>query len=283
LVEDFVARGDEAAFEVLVWRHGAMVLRLCQRVLRDSHEAEDAFQATFLVFARKARAIGKGASVGSWLYKVAYRVALRLRGRRALRGAEALGRARRESEEGAGYFSGDLRPVLDEEIRRLPEKYRAPFVLCYLESHTNEEAAEQLGCPRGTVLSRLARGRERLRWRLARRGVCLAAVLTCAAPAPAALVESTVKAAIPSAARNGLAGLVPASVAALTEGALHAMSLTKLKVAGTALLALAVLGPAVGLVGPRAGAERPADRPAVVAPARPPAKEAVKASREEER
>src|SRR5206468_2452774 len=131
----------------------------------------------------------------------------------------------------------DLRPILDEEIDRLPEKYRAPFVLCYLEGHTNEEAAEQLGCPKGTVLSRLARGRQRLRDRLARRGVALsvagvAAALAqnaTAAEVPAVLINSTVKAATSFAAGNALTGLVPAAVAALTEGVLHTMFVTKLK------------------------------------------------------
>ncbi len=172
LLDDFVTRGDEAAFEVIVWRHGAMVFNLCKRLLHDGHEAEDAFQAAFLVFARKAGSIGKGESVGSWLYKVAYRVALRARAKAARRNipTEATDEvpAREEPDD---VVWRDLRPVLDEEIDRLPEKYRVPFVLCYLEGHTNEEAAEQLGCPKGTVLSRLSRGRERLRSRLALAGL----------------------------------------------------------------------------------------------------------------
>jgi RNA polymerase sigma factor (sigma-70 family) len=251
LLDNFVARRDEASFEVLVWRHGAMVLNVGRRVLRDADEAEDVFQATFLIFARKAGSIGKREAVGSWLYKVAYRAALRARGRAAKR------RAREEPADdwpardtADEVLWRDVRPVLDEEIDRLPEKYRAPFVLCYLQGHTNEEAAEQLGCPKGTVLSRLARGRERLRSRLARRGLALAAagavkaLSAKAAPAsvPAALVSSTVNAALPFAAGAAAAGLVPAPVAALTEGVLHTMFLTKLKTAAAALLALAVLG-----------------------------------------
>jgi len=256
LLEEFVTERDEAAFEVLVWRHGTMVLSLCQRVLHDSHEAEDAFQVTFLVFARKAGSIGKRDSVGSWLYKVAYRVALRLRTRKASRSAreEPLDDlpAREATDEVLWH---DLRPVLDEEINRLPEKYRAAFVLCYLQGHTNEEAAERLGCPKGTILSRLARGRERLRSRLARRGLALsvgglATVLSqnaVSAAVPAALVSSTIQAAIPFAAGQAVAGLVSASVASLTEGVLHTMFLTKLKFATAALLALATLGTGVGL------------------------------------
>jgi RNA polymerase sigma factor (sigma-70 family) len=266
LLEDFVTRGDQASFEVLVWRHGTMVLSLCQRVLRDTHDAEDAFQATFLVFARKAGSIGKRAAVGSWLYKVAYRVALRVRAK------EARGGAREEPaddlparETADEVLWRDLRPVLDEEIERLPEKYRAPFVLCYLQGHTNEEAAEQLGCPKGTILSRLARGRQRLRSRLARRGLALSAAgvatalsQNAAASVPAALMSSTVQAAIPFAAGKAAAGLVSAPVAALTEGVLQAMFLTKLKVGTAALLALAVLGTGAGLFGRRVLAERPA-------------------------
>ena len=174
LLADFVTDRDEKGFEVLVWRHGAMVLSLCRRVLGDVHDAEDAFQATFLVFARKAASIGRGESVGGWLYKVAYRVALRARATTA---------RRRGQEEPIDDLPGltpdddliwrDLRPVLDEEIDRLPVKYRVPFVLCYLEGRTNEEAAEEIGCPKGTILSRLSRGREQLRSRLARRGLTL--------------------------------------------------------------------------------------------------------------
>src|SRR5262249_30747917 len=143
-----------------------------------------AFQATFLVFARKAGSIGKREAVGSWLYKVAYRVALRLRAKTARwpapppcpAPAQQFANALDElpaAKAADDVLWHDLRPVLDEEIDRLPEKFRVPFVLCYLEGHTNEEAAEQLGCPKGTILSRLARGRERLRSRLVRRGVTL--------------------------------------------------------------------------------------------------------------
>jgi RNA polymerase sigma factor (sigma-70 family) len=257
LLDNFVSRRDEASFEVLVWRHGTMVLNLAHRVLRDPHEAEDAFQAAFLVFARRAGSIGNREAVGSWLYKVAYRVALRARARAARRRgreepADELP-ARASADE---VLWRDLRPVLDQEIDRLPEKYRAPFVLCYLQGHTNEEAAEQLGCPKGTVLSRLARGRERLRSRLARGGLALAAVgaatalseKVASASVPTALVNTTVQAALPFAAGHAAAGLVSASVAALTEGVLHTMFLTKLKTATAALLALAVLGTGVGVV-----------------------------------
>jgi RNA polymerase sigma factor (sigma-70 family) len=280
LLENFVAQRDEASFEVLVWRHGTMVFNLCRRVLHDAHDAEDAFQAAFLVFARKAGSIGRGESVGSWLYKVAYRIALRLRSRTAKRSGFQEPADDLPAPESADEVDWrDLRPILDEEIDRLPEKYRTPFVLCYLEGHTNEEAAEQLGCPKGTILSRLARGRERLRGRLARRGLALSAAwLTTslfsnasAAATPAVIVNSTVAAAIPFAAGHAAAGLVSSTVAALTQGALRTMFLTKLKFAATALMALAVLGTGIGVVSYRTMAAttdkvRSVDTPRTVAP-----------------
>jgi RNA polymerase sigma factor (sigma-70 family) len=250
LLENFVSRRDEASFEVLVWRHGAMVLALCKRVLRDAHEAEDAFQATFLVFARKAGSIGRGEVLAAWLYKVAYRIAIRLRTAATKRSASSEPTdALPAPDVNTDSDWNDLKPVLDDEIARLPDKYRAPFVLCYLEGRTNEEAAAQLGCPKGTVLSRLSRGRERLRARLARRGVALTAAAfaftlsqnAASASVPASLVTPTVGAALPFAAGTAANALVPAQVAALAEGALQTMTLLKLKVTA-AVLVLAMLG-----------------------------------------
>jgi RNA polymerase sigma factor (sigma-70 family) len=265
LLQDFVERRDEASFEVLVWRHATMVLNLCQRVLRDAHEAEDAFQATFLVFARKAGSIGKREALAGWLYKVAYRVALRVR-TKTRRGDQAPLDELAARDNADDLVWRDLRPVLDEEIDHLPEKYRTPFVLCHLQGHTNEEAAEQLGCPKGTILSRLARGRERLRARLARRGIALSVAWlsmtlfqkASSAAVPAEFVSSTTKAAIPFAAGKAAAGLVSTPVAALTEGVLRTMLLTKLKTAAVALLTLTVLGTGAGFLAHRALAERPA-------------------------
>lgn len=265
LLAEFVNCRDEASFEVLVWRHGVMVLNVCQRVLRDSHLAEDAFQAVFLIFARKASSVREHESVGGWLARVAYRTALRLKARSAREpsGEEDLSELPERSSADDLVWR-DLRPVLDEEIDRLPEKFRVPFVLCYLQGHTNEEAAQQLGCPKGTVLSRLARGRERLRSRLLQRGVTLSAGWLAAslgpgasaAQAPAMLVGTTVKAAISFAAGQPAVGLVSAAAAALTEGVLHTMYLTKLKLLAAAV-ALACLVPGTGLVVHNALAERP--------------------------
>jgi RNA polymerase sigma factor (sigma-70 family) len=180
LLARFRSRGDEAAFELLVWRHGPMVLGVCRGVLGDPHAADDAFQATFLALARKADSIGRGEAVPGWLYRVAYRTALHLRERRARQSArERPGQFPRLADpapppdEAAALR--ELRPLLQQEVERLPDKYRAVVVLCCLEGRTNEEAAGQLGCPKGTVLSRLARARERLRRRLSARGMALAA------------------------------------------------------------------------------------------------------------
>lgn len=269
LLENFVTRRDEASFEVLVWRHGAMVLALCKRVLRDAHEAEDAFQATFLVFARKADSIGRGEVLAAWLYKVAYRIAIRLRAAAAKRSASAEPtEAIPAPKTGGDTDWHDLKPVLDDEIARLPEKYRTPFVLCYLEGRTNEEAATLLGCPKGTVLSRLARGRERLRTRLAKRGVALTAVTfaltvsqnAASASVPAALVTPTVSAAIPFAAGSAATEHVPAHIAALAEGAMKTMTSVKLK-AASAVLALAMLGTSIAWAARNGESDSPAPAP----------------------
>jgi RNA polymerase sigma factor (sigma-70 family) len=259
LLQRFVQGRDESAFELLVWRHGPMVLGVCRRLLRDEHDAEDAFQATLLILARKAGSIGKRESVGSWLYKVAYRVALRAR-------EGALRRAQRErpvaelpaiiDPHPAGAGADELRPVLDEELSRLPEKQRAPVVLCYLEGLTNEEAAHQLRCPIGTIKTRLAQARRLLGERLARRGLSLAVVMPASAP-PAALVGTTVRAATLVAAGNVSAAALSVPVACLMEGVLRAMMVTKVKWAAVVLAAgLAVAG--VGTASFRALAEEPA-------------------------
>src|SRR5581483_9321050 len=158
LLERFLASRDETAFEALVRRHGPMVLGVCRRILRDSHDAEDAFQATFLVLVRKAASVVPREQLGNWLYGVAYRTALkartaRARRRRHERRAHALPAAAPAGE------SLDLRPLLDQHLERLPAAYRAAVVLCDLEGRTKREAARQLGVPEGTLSSRLARGR----------------------------------------------------------------------------------------------------------------------------
>jgi RNA polymerase sigma factor (sigma-70 family) len=251
LLEQFVARRDAAAFEVLVWRHGPKVLGVCRHVLRHEQDAEDAFQATFLVLVCKAGSIGRRQSVGGWLARVAYRVALRAKLLADRRAAQAIPAADVPAPARPPELVWrDLRPVLDDELNRLPEKYRAPFILCYLDGKTNEEAARELGCPRGTVASRLAWARERLRARLTRRGLTLSAALAAAVLAsntsaevlPAALVESTRQAAPLVAAGKSVTEVASAPVAAVTKGALQTMLWTKIKIVAACVLVAGALG-----------------------------------------
>ena len=174
LLERFLLRGDdgaESAFSALVERHGPMVERVCWGVLRDVHAAEDAFQATFLILARKAASIRRRASVSSWLFGVAHRVARRADVERKRRAVFEQRRFAMAENDRATDHPAELIPEIQEEVDRLPEKYRGPIVLCYLEGLTHEEAAGQLGLPVGTVKVRLMRARERLRGRLIRRGL----------------------------------------------------------------------------------------------------------------
>ena len=176
LLERFVAAHDEAAFARLVERYGPLVLGVCRRVLRNHHDAEDAFQATFLVLARKARHIRRRDALAGWLYRVAYRLAVKHRAAARRQAERQPPPARpREAEDQAGW--GDLRTVLDEELDRLPERYRTPLRLCCLAGCTRDEAARRLGCTLGALKMRLERGRQLLRNRLARRGLALSAVL----------------------------------------------------------------------------------------------------------
>ena len=251
LLERFAARRDEAAFEVLVWRHGPMVHGLCRRLLRRAEDADDAFQATFLILVRKARSISKCASLGSWLYKVAYRVALEARAREAKHASmSSFDPELPDGETADEVDRRDLQRVVAEEVDRLPEKYRLPVLLCYLSGKTTEEAAQSLGCPRGTVLSRLAAARRRLHGRLLRRGVApsAAAVATALeqtgrAAVPEVLVNLTVKtAAWLTAGEAAGAGVASGPVLTLMQGAMKAMLVKKLKCAAVLVAAALVVG-----------------------------------------
>jgi RNA polymerase sigma factor (sigma-70 family) len=251
----FVAERDQAAFATLMHRHGPMVLGVCRRVLRDANDADDAFQATFLVLVRKAASLRQPELLGNWLYGVAYRTAARVR-------AQLI--ARRGREESVmpdlaapcedAVAAHELRNLLDDELNRLPERYRRPLVLCHFGGLTNEEAARRLGCPKGTVLSRLARARERLRRGLERRGVMLSAtamtaLLTQSADAavPVALFETTLASAMTFVAGTTAAGTI-GTAGALAEGVIHSMFLTKLKATAAMLLLMAVVGSSAGML-----------------------------------
>ncbi len=268
LLKRWLTRRDQAAFEVLVWRYGPMVLNVCQRLLHHRQDIEDAFQATFLIFVRKAASIRKREGVGGWLYRVAYRVAVRAGStkRRQQQREHSLG-AVPAVDAGSDLDWGDVRPVLDEEIHRLALRYRAPFLLCYLQGRTNAEAARELGCPEGTVASRLARARELLRQRLLRRGITagsagfafLLARNGLAVELPETLARGTVKAALGLAGGTAASRLVPSSAVYLTEGVLRTMFLKKVKMAALFILVVGVLGGS-GLVYGLLAQEPPAPR-----------------------
>ena len=253
LLQEFALRRDEAAFAALVRRYAPLVAGVCRRVLRADADADDAFQVTFLILAAKAQRLRPEKSLACWLAKVAYHVALRARAsaqrRRALE-RQALPPMRPEAHR--TYEWHELGPILDDELNRLPEKLRAPLVLCGLQGKTNAEAAAALGWPVGSISRRLAEGRDRLRGRLARQGFTVAATLpfALAAPADAAapgLLDATSRTAVLFADSGASAGLHAARVVTLAEGVLRAMWLTRVKVASLLLLAAAVIGVGIGL------------------------------------
>lgn len=269
LLAAFIERKDEAAFEALVRRHGPMVFGVCRRAVPNHHDAEDAFQATFLVLARKASSVRPRERLANWLHGVALRTAMKAKAVAAKR----RGRERQVTEmpepEAARHDQWrDLQPLLDEELSRLPENHRLPIVLCDLEGKTIKEATRQLGWPQGTLAGRLARGRKLLAKRLAKRGVVLSAGSlativsqnAASAAVPTSLASSTVKAAATIAAGQATAaGAIPAKVAILTGGVLKAMLLSKLKTATAGLLLVAVLIGTAGAIYRAQAAEQPKD------------------------
>jgi RNA polymerase sigma factor (sigma-70 family) len=269
LLESFVERDDEAAFEALVRRHGPMVLGVCRRVLGCAQDAEDAFQATFLVLARKAACVAPRDLVGNWLHGVARRTALCARaGNRRRRAREKQVKAMPQPTTEPEAARREVEALVDQELSRLPVLYRAPVVLCVLEGRSRKEVARHLEVPEGTLSSRLATARRLLAARLARRGLALsggplAAMLSMkTAQAAPGLVASTVKAATAFAAGRAAAGVVSAKVVALAGGVLKTMSATKLTIATLVVLAATALGTGAGWFGHQALADKPADKAA---------------------
>jgi RNA polymerase sigma factor (sigma-70 family) len=282
LLGEYVRAGDAAAFEALVRRHGPMVLGVCRRIVRDPHLADDAFQAVWLVLARKASAVRPREHVGNWLYGVAYHCALKARrsaNRWKSREKQVTAMPHPEAPRPPVVWS-DLAPILDDELSRLPAVLRLPVVLCDLEGRPQREAARQLGVPVTTLVTRLARARRTLATRLSGRGVtlsggALATVLTAhasAAAVPPPLASAAVHAAAAVAA--GTPAAVPAAVQFLSEGVLRMVLVSKLKAATASAVALAGLSLGVGLAvlptaaGQSAPAESPARQPLATA-ARP--------------
>jgi RNA polymerase sigma factor (sigma-70 family) len=254
LLQRFVAAQDEAAFARLLERYGPMVLGVCRRALGNAHDAEDAFQATFLVLVGKAGSLRDAERVGNWLYGVACRIARRGRIQAARRAPQAEEVPDMASTEPELVENRDLRSFLDEELQQLPRKYRVPLVLCYLEGRTNEAAARQLHWPVGTVKTRLARGRDLLRERLLRRGVALsaiglAAVLTpqaVQAAVPPALASATLKAAGLYAA-GAATGVVSATALGLATAAVREVVVARVRMVLGILVACTLLGGGAGL------------------------------------
>jgi RNA polymerase sigma factor (sigma-70 family) len=266
LLDCYVQQQDDAAFAALVQRHGGLVWGVCKRVLPNRADAEDVFQAAFLVLVQKAPSLTRIRSLGSWLYKVTYHIALRCRARIATRCQyEPLCPSPvAEPDAGAIVADRELEQLIDAALQELPAKHRTPLILCYLEGKTNAEAARQLGWPLGTMSGRLAQARELLRRRLARRGVTLSvaglSLLAARSQVPPALAEQTVKAAGlltigEAAGRAALSG----EVASLLQGTLHAMMLKKLRLLALVLLAVGLLSSAAGIgLYSSAGAQPPA-------------------------
>lgn len=253
LLDRFVRAQDEAAFEAIIARHGPMVLGVCRQLLRDPNDVDDAFQATFLVLVRKAGTLRRSDLLGNWLHGVAHRVATRARVTAARRSARApFGTDAIAHHEPGEDSSMDLEPEpipwLHEEVRRLPERYRVPVLLCYFEGLTHEQAASRLGWPIGSVKGRLSRARDLLRRRLTRRGVALSApalasslgLADARAIVPESLRSATLRAAGSVARMTGRSVLTATSVslpvASLTHGVLRAMITTPLKAVSLVLL-----------------------------------------------
>ena len=268
LLQRFLANREEIAFAVLVQRHGPMVLSVSRRVVSHEQDAEDVFQATFLVLARKARSIRRHGSLASWLYGVAYRIGRKLAAKTARRNTQEKRAFAMPSPKAVDALDVlELRRVLDEEINKLPEKYRVPIVLCYLQGKSQQEAAQEVGWSKSSLASRLVRARQLLEKRLTQRGIGLSASLlavaltkeTAGAAVPALLAINTVRAAALTIAGKALsAGVITARASALAEGAIRALFLTKLKACAIVLVTAAAMILGAGLLAQQTTDQHPA-------------------------
>ncbi len=254
LLQQFAALRDESAFAALVERYSPVVWGVCHRVLGDRHDAEDAFQATFLVLARQAGSVCKKEAAGSWLYGVAYRIALsQKRAARRRRKREKRGQTREAEQPISAASLRELQAILDEEVARLPAKYRTPFVLCCLEGKSYAHAAREIGCKEGTVSSRLAKTRKLLQVRLTRRGVTLSSVLCATAisptveAAPAALVAATTEGVLRSLTGTTTA-VLSAQAVILANGVTKMLTTKALKLGAILLLTSVPLAAGAGLL-----------------------------------
>jgi RNA polymerase sigma factor (sigma-70 family) len=293
LLEDYISHRDRAAFAALVQRHGPMVWGVCRRVLGNHHDAEDAFQATFLVLVRRAASIASRELLANWLYGVAHQTALKARAIAARRkGRERQVNDMPEPAETRQDQWRDLQSLLDEEVSRLPDHYRGVIVLCDLEGKTRKEAAGQLHCAEGTVASRLTRARAMLARRLTQRGVtlsgnALAALLAhqaAAASVPSSVVASTIEAASLFAAGQAATGAVSVKVAALTQGVITTMLVNKLASAFAVVLILGLVATGATLLTCRTAGGQDEKKATAQKPAEPAAKqEKGKATTDEEK
>ncbi len=279
LLERFVVRRDSVALEALVHRHGPMVWGVCRRLLSNYHDAEDAFQATFLVLARKAASIHPRAQVGNWLYGVAHQTSLKARATMAKRRT----RERQQTDipdpaADQGEVWADLQPLLDRELSLLPDRYRAVIVLCDLEGKTRLEVARLLGCPEGTVNSRLTRARTILARRLSRCGVAVSggalamalAQNSASASVPVSTMAATVKAVSMFAVGDLAApGIISSQVSTLTEGVIKAMFVNKLKTITALVFVFVTFGASGSLYLDQSAAAKEPQPPGGVSPFKP--------------
>jgi RNA polymerase sigma factor (sigma-70 family) len=262
LLERFVRQRDEAAFEVLLWRYGPLVLGVCRRMLRREQDVEDAFQATFLTLVRKAGSIARRESLAGWLHQVAYRIGLRARASIARGGVQDQECVEHAVDSTVPADVG-LRELLDQEVQRLPRRYRMPLILCYLDGKTSAEAARLLACPPGTIASRLAWARQRLRTRLTARGLEVPATVAAltlpvemrAGPLPALIATALRTARLVATGTLAGSGSVPVHVIVWSKGVLRAMFLSKIQWGASLVLASVLFGAGGGAIWQRVRAD----------------------------